>query len=248
MAVGIAVFRFLFRYTLYGVSRTIELSFRNRFYRHLQKLSANYFNTHKTGDLMAHATNDMNNVTMATGQGVIFAIDSFMIPVVSLGMMWKTAGFKLTAASFAPLLFLLAVVFFFMKIMQSAVQRQQEAFSNLTECARESFSGIRVIKSFAREQKEIQRFEHVNKINRQANLKFVRLMSMMFPSVMLVSSLSLVVAIWYGGILVIEGSTYFRRFRRIQQLSRHADMAHCGAGLGRKHIPEGLGFAEESMP
>lgn len=206
IAVGIAVFRFLFRYTLYGVSRSIELSFRNRFYRHLQKLSANYFNTHKTGDLMAHATNDMNNVTMATGQGVIFAIDSFMIPVVSLGMMWKTAGFKLTAASFAPLLFLLVVVFYFMRIMQSAVQRQQEAFSNLTESARESISGIRVIKSYAREQKEINRFEQVNRINKQANLKFVRLMSMMFPSVMLVSSLSYAIAIWYGGMLVIEGS------------------------------------------
>ncbi|MGI6668076.1 MAG: ABC transporter ATP-binding protein [Acetivibrionales bacterium] len=206
MAVGIAVFRFLFRYTLYGVSRTIELSFRNRFYRHLQKLSANYFNTHKTGDLMAHATNDMNNVTMATGQGVIFAIDSFTIPVVSLVMMWKTAGFRLTAASFAPLLFLLVVVLYFMKIMQSAVQKQQEAFSDLTESARENFSGIRVIKSFAQEQKEIERFERVNKTNMQANLRFIRLMSMMFPSVMLVSSLSLVVAIWYGGILVIEGS------------------------------------------
>ncbi|MGE5614472.1 MAG: ABC transporter ATP-binding protein [Bacillota bacterium] len=206
IAVGIAVFRFLFRYTLYGVSRSIELSFRNRFYRHLQKLSANYFNTHKTGDLMAHATNDMNNVTMATGQGIIFAIDSFMIPVVSLVMMWKTAGFNLTAASFTPIFFLSMVIFYFMKIMQSTVQRQQEAFSNLTECARENFSGIRVVKSFAQGQKEIKRFENVNKINMQANLRFVRLISMMFPSVMLVSSLSYVVAIWYGGMLVIEGT------------------------------------------
>lgn len=71
VSVGIAVFRFLFRYTLYGVSRSIEHTFRNRLYAHLQKLSANYFNTHKTGDIMAHVTNDMNNVTMATGQGVI---------------------------------------------------------------------------------------------------------------------------------------------------------------------------------
>ena len=206
IAVGIATFRFLFRYTLYGVSRTIELSFRNRFYAHLQKLSSNYFNTHKTGDLMAHATNDMNNVTMATGQGVIFAIDCLMIPIAALVMMFATAGWRLTAACFAPLLLLSVTVVFFMKIMESAVTKQQEAFSNLTETARENFSGIRVVKSFVQEQKEIEKFKQVNSINKEANLKFTRLISMMFPSVMLISSLSFIIALWYGGILVIEGS------------------------------------------
>ncbi len=206
IAAGIAVFRFLFRYTLYGVSRSVELSFRNRFYAHLQRLSANYFNTHKTGDLMAHATNDMNNVTIATGQGVIFAVDCLLIPIASLIMMWYTGGFRLTAASFAPLLLLAVIVFFFMRIMQNAVQKQQEAFSNLTETARENFSGIRVVKSFVQEQQEIKRFEQVNEINRRANLRFIRLMSMMFPSVMLVSSLSFVIALWYGGLLVIDGT------------------------------------------
>jgi ATP-binding cassette subfamily B multidrug efflux pump len=206
IAIGIAVFRFLFRYTLYGVARTIEHSFRNRFYAHLQRLSANYFNVHKTGDLMAHATNDMNNVTMATGQGIIFAIDCLMIPVAALVMMLVTAGFRLTAACFAPLLFLAVNIVFFMRIMEAAVQKQQEAFSNLTETARENFSGIRVIKSFVQEQKEIEKFERVNRINKEANLKFVRLMSMMFPSVMLISSISFVIALWYGGILVIEGA------------------------------------------
>ncbi len=205
-ALGIAVFRFLFRYTLYGVSRSFELSFRNRLYAHLQKLSVNWFNTHKTGDLMAHATNDMNNVTMATGQGVIFAVDCLLLPVASLVMMWRTGGFKLMAASFAPLLFLSIVTFFFMKIMQSTVQKQQEAFSNMTETARENFSGIRVIKSFVQEQQEIERFRKANDDNRKINLKFTRLMSMMFPSVMLVASLSYVIAIWYGGVLVIQGS------------------------------------------
>lgn len=206
IAVGIAVFRFLFRYTLYGVSRTIEHSFRNRFYAHLQRLSPNYFNVHKTGDLMAHATNDMNNVTMATGQGIIFAIDCLLIPVAALVMMLVTAGIRLTAACFAPLLFLAVTVTFFMKIMEAAVQKQQEAFSNLTETARENFSGIRVIKSFVQEQKEIEKFERINRINKEANLKFIRLMSMMFPSVMLISSISFVIALWYGGILVIEGA------------------------------------------
>ena len=205
-AAGIAVFRFLFRYTLYGVSRSVELSFRNRLYAHLQKLSANWFNTHKTGDLMAHATNDMNNVTMATGQGIIFAVDCLLVPIAALAMMWRTGGLRLTAACFAPLLLLSIVTFFFMKIMQRSVQKQQEAFSHLTEAARENFSGIRVIKSFVQEEKEIERFRQANEVNRRANLKFIRLMSMMFPSVMLVASLSFVIALWYGGLLVIKGT------------------------------------------
>lgn len=205
-AAGIAVFRFLFRYTLYGVSRSVELSFRNRLYAHLQKLSVNWFNTHKTGDLMAHATNDMDNVTMATGQGVIFAVDCLLVPVAALVMMCQTGGFGLTAACFAPLLFLSIVVFFFMKIMQSSVQKQQEAFSNLTETARENFSGIRVIKSFVQEEKETERFRKANEATRRANLRFIRLMSMMFPTVMLVASLSFVIALWYGGLLVIKGT------------------------------------------
>ncbi len=206
IAIGVAIFRFLFRYTLMSVSRSIELSFRNRFYAHLQKLSLNYFNTHKTGDLMAHATNDMGNVTMASGQGIIFVIDSFLIPIVALVMMLFTGGLKLTAACFLPLLLLGIAVVFFMRIMQSRVQKQQEAFSNLTEAARENFSGIRVIKAFAQEKKEIARFERINSINREANLKYVRLMSMMFPTVMSISALSFVIALWYGGILVIKGS------------------------------------------
>lgn len=212
IAVGIAVFRFLFRYTLFGVSRSIELSFRNRFYAHLQRLSTNYFNIHKTGDLMSHTTNDMNNVTMTTGQGIIFAIDCLLIPVAALVMMLLTAGVRLTAACFAPLLFLAITVVFFMKLMESTIQKQQEAFSNLTETARENFSGIRVVKSFVQEQKEIEKFERINRINKEANLKFIRLMSMMFPSVMLISSISFVIALWYGGILVIEGSLTLGNF------------------------------------
>jgi len=206
IAVGIALFRFLFRYTFMRVSKSIELSLRNRFYSHLQKLSINYFNTHKTGDLMARATNDMGNVTMASGQGIIFLIDSLLIPIVAVIMMLSTGGLKLTAACFVPILLLGIAVMYFTKIMQSRVQKQQEAFSNLTEAARENFSGIRVIKAYAQEDKEISRFERINSINREVNIKYVRLMSMLFPTVMSISGISFAIALWFGGILVIKGS------------------------------------------
>ena len=204
MAIGIASFRFFWRYLILGVSKKMEASLRERFYAHLQKLGAFYYNTHKTGDLMAHATNDIGNITMATGMGVIISIDSALIPVVAVVMMINSAGLNLTLASFAPLVLLFIFMLLFTKIMHQRITAMQEAFSVMTETARENFSGIRVIKSFVQELKEIQKFERANRHNRQMNLKFVMLMNMMFPIIMTISAMSFVIGLWFGGILVIR--------------------------------------------
>jgi ATP-binding cassette subfamily B multidrug efflux pump len=205
LAIGIALFRFIWRYMVYGVSKIIEAALRARFYEHIQKLSVNYFNTHKTGDLMAHATNDINNVSVALGQGVAFGFDSTLIPIAAVIMMFSTAGIKLTIFSLIPLIILGAIMVLFVITMEKRIQKMQEAFSLITENARENFSGIRVVKAFAQEQKEIKKFEKSNMYNRQMNLKFVRLTSLMFPIVMTVSAFSFAVALWLGGIEVING-------------------------------------------
>ena len=171
MAIGIASFRFFWRYLILGVSKKMEASLRERFYAHLQKLGAFYYNTHKTGDLMAHATNDIGNITMATGMGVIISIDSALIPVVAVVMMINSVGLNLALASFAPLVLLFVFMLLFTKTMHQRITAMQEAFSVMTETARENFSGIRVIKSFVQELKEIQKFERANRHNRQMNLK-----------------------------------------------------------------------------
>lgn len=205
LAIGIAVFRFFWRYMVYGVSKILEAALRARFYDHLQKLSINYFNTHKTGDLMAHATNDINNVSTALGQGIALGLDSALIPIAAIIMMFITAGLKLTLISFIPLIALGVLMGIFVSLMDSRIQKMQESFSLITEKARENFSGIRVVKSFVQEQKEIIKFEKSNMYNRQMNLKFVRLMSLMFPLVMTVSAFSFAIALWVGGIEVING-------------------------------------------
>lgn len=205
IAAGIASFRFLWRYLILGVSKRIETDLRERFHLHLQKLGAVWYSTHKTGDLMAHATNDIGNITTAAGMGVIISVDSLLIPVVALTMMIASGGLKLTAASFAPLILLLAFAGVFMKQMQSRITKMQESFSDMTETARENFSGIRAIKAFVQEAREIARFEAANGHNRRMNLRFVRLMSMMFPTIMTISSLAFAIGLWYGGALVIGG-------------------------------------------
>lgn len=212
MAVGIASFRFFWRYLILGVSKKMEAVLRERFYSKLQKLGAFYFNNHKTGDLMAHATNDIGNITMATGMGIIISIDSALIPVVALVIMINTAGVPLTLASFAPLALLLVGTSFFLNTMQQRINSMQEAFSSMTETARENFSGIRVIKAFVQELKEIQKFEKANSHNKKMNLKYIVITNMMFPSIMAISSISFAIGLWFGGILVIKGQITLGQF------------------------------------
>ena len=212
IAVGIAAFRFLWRYMIFGVSKTIETELRSRFYKHIQELSSNYFNSHKTGDLMAHATNDINNVSGALGFGITLGIDSTLIPIAAIIMMIFTTGIKITLVASLPLIVLAGIMVIFVKYMHERIEKVQESFSTLTERAQENFSGIRVIKSFVQEQKEIEKFCKTNQHNREMNMRFVRLYSMMFPLVMTVSAFSFAIALWYGGIQVMYGNITLGNF------------------------------------
>ncbi len=205
IAVGIATFRFFWRYFIFGSSRIIEADLRDRLYAHLQKLSINYYNHNKTGDLMAHATNDINNIRMAFGSGIAVSLDSLLIPVAALIMMLNVGSIGLTLICFIPLVLLAVGTGFFMRIMHKSVENMQAAFSTMTETAQENFSGIRVIKAFAREVSEMKKFNKANLHNRAMNMKYVRMMSLMNPLIMTIASVSLIIGWWYGGVLVIYG-------------------------------------------
>lgn len=204
IALSMTVFRFFWRYFVFGTSKAMEKSIRDKFYFHLQRLSADYYNNHKTGDLMAHATNDIGNISTALGQGVTMAFDCILVPVVAIIMMLRTAGPGLTLASASPLLLLALLILFVSNPLQNRIEKMQESFSFLTEKVREHFSGIRVVKSFAQEPMELNNFHSVNSYNRKVNLKYTRIMSTLFPLVMAISSFSFVIAIGYGGNKVIN--------------------------------------------
>lgn len=138
----IAVGRFFWRIYILGTSRELEYYLRKKIFNHLLTLSPNYFNTHKTGDLMAHATNDVNAVRMAIGQGTIMIVDSGFMIILSLIMMVKTTNIKLTSIALFTLPFIIIVVSRFGKIIHKRFRIVQEAFSNLTDITQESFSGI----------------------------------------------------------------------------------------------------------
>jgi ATP-binding cassette subfamily B protein len=212
VSISTAIFRFSWRYLVFGVSKLIEKTLRERLYAQYQRLSASYYNNHKTGDLMSHATNDIDNIRMMVGQGVALASDSLLLPAAILVMLVLTAGFKMTLAAFSPMIFLIIVVVASVKNMHLRINRMQEAISDLTEKARENISGIRVIKSFVQESEELEKFKKANLHNKEMNLKFVRIMSTLHPLVMAISYLTFAITLLYGGLKVIYGEITLGEF------------------------------------
>lgn len=212
IAVAAAIFRFIWRYLIFGNAKKVDRDLRADFYSHLQTLSPQYYNNHKTGDLMAHATNDLKNVEMAVGQGFAMSVDSLCIPIVALIVMIRTAGLPLTLACFSPMVFLAVAVGVNSKLMYDRINKMQEAFSDLTEKVRENIAGIRVIKAFVQEKAELTEFEKVNRNNLNMNLKYAKNLQILFPFIMSISSLTTAIALLYGGYLVANGQLSLGNF------------------------------------
>lgn len=204
----IAFFMFLFRYLwriyVMGTARLLEYKLRSDLYTHFQKLSTNYFNNHKTGDLMAHATNDINAVRMAAGPAVVMIFDTVILLTATIFMMVQTISLKLTLVALLPLPFMAFITNYFGKKIHIRFRHAQESFSHLTEKTQENFSGIRVIKSFVQEEAEINKFTKANQDYVNKNMHLVRIQSIFHPVVQFISGLSLLIVLAYGGILVIN--------------------------------------------
>lgn len=206
VGIFIIIGRFAWRYFIFGTSRKIEYHLRNDLFAHLEKLSLRYFNSMKTGDIMAHATNDLNTVRMALGQGLLFAFDFLLLVTMVVITMITKISVPLTIIAILPLPLIAVIGVFYGKTMNKRFRAKQEAFSNMSEMVQENISGIRVVKSFVQEEKEEEVFKGINEINFIKNLKVVKLQALMHPFVTLISGLCMVLAIGYGGYLTVLGN------------------------------------------
>ncbi len=195
--------RYFWRIYILGTSRTLEYYLRKRLFNHLLTLSPNYFNIHKTGDLMAHATNDINAVRQALGHGIILIVDSGFMILFGLTMMVRTTSLRLTAIVVFTLPLVTFIVIKFGKIIYNRFKIVQEAFSNLTDITQESFAGIRVTKSFVQEDLVSENFSELNNANFQANLNLVKVSGTFHPLLRFVASISLFIVIFYASKEVI---------------------------------------------
>ncbi len=212
MGAVIALGRFLWRVCIFGGSRAIERNVRNDMFGHLEKLSMRYFNEHKTGDLMAHFTNDLNTVRNLLGGAIVTAFDATVMLVMVLWKMIQYVDWKLTLVSIVPLVFIIVGDAFFGKVMHRKYMEKQEAFSDLSDQVQESISGIRVIKAFVQERKELYAFMRTNQKNFDKNMDVVKLQAFFFPIMDAVIGLSGLFTLIYGGRLAIMGDITIGRF------------------------------------
>lgn len=204
--IGIGMGRYFWRIYIIGNSRKLEYYLRKKLFNHLSTLSPNYFNHNKTGDLMSHATNDINSVRMALGFGTIMLVDSLFIIILSLFMMIRTTSFKLTLIAVFNLPIIILLTRKFGSVIYSRSKEVQVALSDLTETTQENFSGIRIIKSFVQEDLVSNSFTKVNDNNFHKNLDLVKVSGSFRPLLQFVFSISLLITIFYGGKQVISGN------------------------------------------
>lgn len=205
IAILMALLRFCWRRLLIGTARIVEEGLRNRLFDHIQRLSAPYFDRKKTGDLMAHATNDINNVRMAVGMGVVALTDGVFLGSAAIGFM-AYIDVRLTALAMIPMPVIIIFTRIFGRKMHRLYTRVQSRFSDLTEVVRESFSGIRIVKAYNREPDEYRRLETISNQYITDNIKLVNITGSFFPLMVLFTNISLTIVIFFGGRFTITNN------------------------------------------
>lgn len=195
---------FLTRQTIIVVSRKIEYDLRNDFLAHIQKLPLSYFQNTPTGDLMAHATNDISAVRNALGPGIMYPSDTFMTFSMALTLMF-VKDWSLTLVALVPLPLVSYAVYKLGKIIHEKFNERQEQYSLLTTRAQENLSGIRVVKAYVREEYEIGLFEKLSWVYLKKNLVLAKAQSIMWPMMYMLVGISLVITVYFGGLQVIAG-------------------------------------------
>ena len=204
--------RFGWRVCLFGAARLVERDLRGELFAHLETLSMSWYNEHKTGDLMAHFTNDLGAVRGLMGMTVISTFDATVMLVLVLISMIRFVSFRLTMIAVIPLILIIFGDIWFGKAMHRRFLARQEAFSALTDQTQEAISGIRVIKAFVQERKELAAFARANANSREKNLAVVRLMALVLPLLDLVIGISLLLTLVFGGRMAIYGEITLGQF------------------------------------
>jgi ATP-binding cassette subfamily B protein len=197
------IFTYLTRQTIIVVSRHIEFDLRNDFLKHIQKLSLSYYQNTPTGDLMAHATNDIGSVRNVVGPGIMYPSDTIMTLSMVLVMMFLT-NWQITLYALIPMPLVSYAVYKLGKQIHKKFEERQEQFSLLTTRAQENLSGIRIVKAYVREEYEIDRFKKLSWEYLKKNLVLAKIQSILWPLMFLLVGSSLVIIVYVGGLKVIN--------------------------------------------
>jgi ATP-binding cassette subfamily B protein len=198
VAAGKAIFQYLTRSILIGVSREVEFDLRNDLFAHLERLSYSFYQRTRTGDIMARATNDLNAVRMLLGPGIMYTANTVVFTAGALVFMLSISP-RLTLFAFAPLPIFSITVQYFGRRIHERFERIQAMFSDISARAQENFSGARLIRAYVQEEAEIELFERDNSEYIARSLKLVRLMGMLWPTLETLLGIAIVIVLFVGG-------------------------------------------------
>ena len=203
LAVISGFFMFLMRQTIIVMSRHIEYDQKNEIFSHYQQLDTNFYKTHSTGDLMNRISEDVSRVRMYTGPAIMYFINLAAVIGFSIFFMMKASP-KLTIVALSPLPILAITIYFVNTIINKKSERIQSLLSDLTTNAQESYSGIRVIKSFVQEKAMFGFFKKNSEAYRKNALSLAKTEAIYFPSMALMIGLSTLVTIMVGALDVVN--------------------------------------------
>lgn len=208
LIVGVAVaagfFRFLMRWILIGMSREVELDLRNRVFKQLQSLPASFYNRYRTGDLMARMTNDLESVRSILGPGIMYPIDTFGLALFSIIMMIIVSP-KLTLYTLLMTPVVSVSVFYLGRMTHKLYTKIQEQYSTLTDMAQENISGARIVRAFAQEDREIHKFDVLNREYVTRNIAMVKMQAVFMPLMFLFFEIGTAIILYLGGRGIIQG-------------------------------------------
>ncbi len=197
---GIALY--LTRQIIIGASREIEFDLRNDLFAHLETQPPSFFQQHRTGDIMARSTNDLNAVRQLLGPAIMYSANTVVFTAAALPFMIRISPW-LTLCAFVPLPFASVLVQYFGARIHTRFERIQAMFSDISAQAEENFSGARLIRAFAQEEAQIAAFEESNREYIRRSLYLARLMAMLWPTLELVLGVSLMITLLVGGHQVV---------------------------------------------
>jgi ATP-binding cassette subfamily B multidrug efflux pump len=193
------------RRILIGMSRHVEYDLRQEFYAHLQRQPLSFYNEHRTGDLMARATNDLAAVRQLAGPMIMYTLQTVFIVLLILPLMLRISA-RLTLLLFVTMPLVSLTVKFFGQQVHTRFEKIQEFFAQISARAQENFSGVRVVRAYAQEGPEIAAFNALNREYAERNLQLVRISAAMRPLLQFVIGTGYVLIIWYGGVLAVRGT------------------------------------------
>jgi ATP-binding cassette, subfamily B, multidrug efflux pump len=198
VAVVAAITLYLTRQIIIGASREIEFDLRNDLFSHLESQPPEFFQRHRTGDIMAHSTNDLNAVRQLLGPAIMYSANTIVFTAFALPFMLRISP-RLTLFAFLPLPFASVLVQYFGARIHTRFERIQAMFSDISAQAEENFSAARLIRAFTQEDAQIAAFETSNQEYIRRSLLLARLMAMLWPTLEFVLGVSLVVTLLVGG-------------------------------------------------